>query len=273
MRSTLCFLLLQPACSGSGATHRELFVKAQQAGLDAREAQALCERIEPPSERDACLLELARSRADLGAEVCDAVAENTLGADCWFLLAEHRAGTGDRWGALRACGRAGPYQAECQYHAWTRELQAIARGPHDLHEALVLADDPTAYCGALETAGTAQPQRVWGDFWYFWWLHHPPADPAACLALDTERRLGCEAGTLLFVERSLDMALRNRSRGEDLLDRSCRAGSPPDFLLDARAVDSAAVRDAGDRALARLCEQGVDAVRPWNPVFQPRRVR
>ncbi len=268
MRARVALPLLLAACGGPRETHRVLFVQAQEPDRTPEEATTLCSRIELVEERDACLLELVRSRADLPGSTCQQLEGARPAADCWFLTAEHHAATGNRWDALEACGRAGPYLNECLYHAWTRELQAIARSTDALAQALDDAKDPLAYWGTLDSAGPDQAQRVLGDFWYFWWLHHPPADPAACAAIVPERRDDCQAGTLLFVERSVDMALREHKRGDDLLDRSCRAGSVPAFVLDGRAVDEPAVREASTRALARLCEQGPEAARPWNPVFQ-----
>ena len=96
-------------------------------------------------------------------------------------------------------------------------------------------------------------------------------DLQACTALPPAQGATCEHGTRLYVERSVDQALRDPALAS-LLDRSCRAGRVPDFALPTLEPEPSLVA-AADRALARLCEQGLDAPRPWNPIFQPRRPR
>lgn len=266
MRAAL--LLTTGVACGDAVPDRELYVQAQDPDVDAASAAALCDAIADPTEADACVLAVLRAGRALPGEVCDGLHAAASRDECWFLRGEQRAAAGDRWGALEACGQAGAFIDECLYHAWTRELQAAARDAVDLPAALSAAEDPIAYWSQLETAGPAQPERVWGDFWYFWWLHHPPASLQTCTGLPASAVATCEAGTRLFVERSVDQALRDPAQAS-LLDRSCRAETLPERLLAVTAAEPE-LAAAGRRALARLCEQGSDATRPWNPIFQPR---
>jgi hypothetical protein len=265
-------LALGLASCAAPVDDRELYVQAQDPARDPVGALALCRAMQEPDESDACSLALVRSGRALPAGSCAALRGADGRAECWFLLGEQLAEAGDRWGALEACGRAARFTNECLYHAWTRELQAVAREAPDLPAALVAAEDPIAYWSQLETAGPAQPERVWGDFWTFWWQHHPPASLQACAGLPTPSVVAsCERGTRLFVERSVDQALRDPDQA-NLLDRSCRSGELPDRLL-AMASPEPELAAAGARALTRLCDEGTAAPRPWNPVFQPRRTR
>jgi hypothetical protein len=255
------------AC-GESVPDRELFVQAQEPGLAAEAAVALCAAMEDSDEADACVLALLRAGRALPEDACTDLHTEAARGECWFLRGEQRAAAGDRWGALEACGQAVAFVDECLYHAWTRELQAVARDSSGLPAALEAAEEPIAYWSQLETAGPAQPERVWGDFWYFWWHHHPPASLQACTGLPAPLVSSCEHGTRLFVERSVDQALRDPAQAA-LLDRACRAQRVPERLLAVAAAEPA-LAQAGADALVRLCEQGSTAPRPWNPVFQPR---
>jgi len=251
---------------------RELFVLAQQPDLPLGQASDHCIAMVDPAESDACLLAVAGSRTDPCPQLCLALRATSAAAECWFTAAERWAEAGDRWAALDACALAGPFTHECLYHAWTRELQAASQGQASLEQALAAAAEPVTFWSQLETAGPGQPERVWGDFWYFWWLHHPPATEQACDELPPEQRETCQLGTRQFVERSVDQALRDPSQAT-LLDRSCRAGSLPEFLPGTAAQPEPNLDAAAQQALDRLCSQGAETPRPWNPVFQDRRPR
>ncbi len=264
-------LALLAACEPA-LSDRELFVLAQQPDLPLDQASDHCLSMADPAESDACLLAVAGGRTEPAPQLCLALRSTSAAAECWFTAAERYAEAGDRWAALDACALAGPFTHECLYHAWTRELQAIGQGDADLPTALSAAAEPVAFWSQLETAGPGQPERVWGDFWYFWWLNHPPATALACEALLTEHREPCQVGTRQYVERSVDQALRDPSQAA-VLDRSCRAGALPDFLPGAIAQSEPDLLEAAQQALDRLCSQGTESPRPWNPVFQPRRPR
>ncbi len=257
---------------GAATPDRELFLLAQDPDQPPEAAVAHCQAMAAADEADACMLALADLRDDLGPAPCARLQAEQPKAECWFRQAERWAEAGDRWGALDACGLAGPFMDECLYHAWTRELQGVARSTGDLAQALRAAEEPIAYWSQLETAGPIQPERVWGDFWYFWWLHHPPASLEACGELSPELTPRCERGAKLFVERSVDQVLRDPAQA-GTLERCCRSGQLPDFLPGAAATPEPSLQAAGLLALERLCSQGPEAPRPWNPVFQPRRSR
>lgn len=270
-RSIVAGCLLAWGCD-AGLSDRERFLLAQNPNIDLAAAQAHCAAMVDPAEADACQMAMADRQQESGAEPCTQLRTEEAVAECWFRQAERHAEADERWLALAACGRAGPFTNECLYHAWTRELQALARRTDELEQALAMAEEPIAYWSQLETAGPDQRERVWGDFWNFWWLHHPPASLAPCGELPPELTQACERGTRFFVERSVDQALRDPAQAS-LLDRACRAGQLPEFLPGAAARPEPQLLAAGLLALERLCTQGIEAARPWNPVFQPRRPR
>ncbi len=268
MRGAVPALLFLTAC-GSERDDRDRFIQA--GWLPQDQAVATCLAIDDDRGADACILALQDAQDTPASELCAHPRSSDARAECWFRAAERLAEAGDRWGALEGCGQAGPFTDECLYHAWTRELQGIARREATLDDALAAADEPVAYWSQLETAGPDQPERVWGDFWTFWWTHHPPASLQACGALPPERTSSCERGTALYVERSVDQALRDPAQAAQL-DRSCRAGALVDLPV-ALPLDQPPLQAAAERALTRLCNDGVEALRPWNPMFQPRRRR
>ncbi len=267
MRGSAAALLTAMACD-PGPTDRERFVQAQS--LPLSDATDTCLSIRDPALQDDCLLALVDTHERVNVRICAGLHQDNGQADCLFRLAERYAGRGDRWLALEACGLAAPFTDECLYHCWTRELQALIRAATGLTETLAAAKEPVEYWSQLETAGPDQSERVWGDFWYFWWLHHPPASLQACSGLTPGLLQSCQYGTRIFVERSVDQALRDPSRAAQL-DRFCRADEPA--ALPPGVADEQELRAAAQQALDRLCEHGADAPRPWNPVFQARRSR
>ena len=224
-----------------------------------------------PEALGECVTAAMRSANSVDGATCDRIPPGRWREECHFVIAENRAARGDRWGALAACGNAGDFLQECLYHSWTRELQAVilADPKAPLTDVLSAARDRVAYWGQLETAGPDQGARVWGDFWYFWWLHHRPASLSACDALPPADRDPCRVGTAAFVERALTDRLRCEGEDCDLMDRICRGGSVPASLLAILTTDPQ-LSDAAERARARVCDPQTRGVRPWNPIFQPR---
>ncbi len=269
MRHAAALALPALACGGE-LDDRARYLAALDPARSLDEAARLCAGFEEDRDADACLLARLDNSTQPAFAHCDALRAPHSRAECWFLGAE-RVAAEDRWTALEACGRAGPFMDECLYHCWTRELQALALAQRDLATALEAASDPTDYWSQLETAGPGQRERVWDDFWYLWWSHHPPASLQACEGLAPAHAERCERGTRTAVERSVDQAFRDSAQAS-LLDRSCRSGQLPSHLPDAMPWEPE-LQGAAQVALDRLCAHGLDAPRPWNPVFQPRRPR
>lgn len=267
--------LLVGACANL-PDDRDLYVHALDASLTAERAVERCRAIRQEETGDECLAELARQREEVGDLPCGFIRSDSWRQECHFAVAEHRAARGDRWAALIDCGEAGAYMNECLYHVWTRELQNLATTPAEgnpgqgLASTVEQAQEIVAYYAQSETCGPDQEERVWGDFWYFYWLHHRPAELDACARLPTPQVARCERGTHLFVERALAGLLTCRGRSCDLLDRTCRSGDIPSSLLFPYTGGDPRLRPASERALARLCDPQTRDDQPWNPIFQRR---
>ncbi len=287
-RKGLFILLLLGSC-GTVPGDRDLYIRALDENTSDQQALDACQSISHQKEAGECLASVVRQRESLAGDACRLIQDPSWRQECHFLVAERLAASGRRWDALVSCGRAGRFLDECLYHVWTRELQELvkldwnrqtdedtddrnaewARLPGLVRQASQVVD----YFGQVETTGPNQEERVWGDFWYFYWLHHRPPDLRACTWLVPRNRVRCQRDTALFVQRLVTDRLVAVSRDGDLLDRSCRAGQLPPSLLENLATDEPLLVEAAETARERICTKGTDFIRPWNPMFQPRMKR
>ncbi len=251
----------------------DLYLQAQDPALSTSQALALCGALSSADDADECRAGAVRARSDATPEHCAAILSEDWRNECHFALAELLATRGERWDALHSCGLAGRFMNECLYHVWTRELQNLALSGAALASALDKAREVVAFYAQVETAGPQQDERVWNDFWFFWHLHHKPAQLEICQDLEPGDAERCTAGTVAFAARATYDTLRCEQQDCRLLDRSCRAGEVPDFVLAPLFTADPTLLAAADASLQSLCEDGKDAPRPWNPIFSQRRPR
>jgi len=233
----LLFLL---ACHGADAppsphdrqTYARLLGETERPAAAVREA---CAAIRHDGLRGDCQL-AALGRADREEQGtldgwCDALDDGTPRSECWFVLGERRRRMGALEEAAAACGRAGPFAADCAQHLWADAVVALEQdAPPPLWPerlpAIARAIDRWA---ALLPMVDDLPLRMWTRF-YERGLSRPgaPLDLDACRPLPRPDADRCRtAGTGLYARR---IARRADAAGVDVCDRPARTAAWRDLV-------------------------------------------
>lgn len=238
------------------------------------------------TEADECTATAIRNHAEAlstpensarAVEICDTIPEDRWRAECHFSLAEPLAKTGDRWGALRACGQAGTYYDECLYHAWTFELQRTAEGLTQAVDGIAAAKEVIAWWSHIGTVAAADGADVetllWRDWWYFAHTRAKPARLSTCDALPPPDQARCVDGTEGYVLRTIAEWLIRPETPAPQKDRLCRSGASAlgDFFPKAWEAEPR-LDQAAEEGIRFGCSANAQAKRPWNPVFRPRSI-
>lgn len=219
-------------------------------------------------QAESCSAAVVRGRSDAVVADCEAIPSATWQAECFFSVAERHARAHERWAALRACGAAGSFYAECLYHAWTYELQATVQFGVSPIRQLDRPVEAIRFWSSMQTVAGDPAEQLWSDWWYLA-LHGRVARLADCEGLDSQARGRCVAGTTAFVGRSVADFLQHPGTDRRLKDRVCRGGMEQaraalptlyewDPVLDQVVLASRTLACAGTRT---------EMQRPWNPIF------
>lgn len=251
------------ACSPDSAL---AYQQALSGTLPVADAIALCELTGDQARE--CGAAVVRSRPDTVSADCGGISGSTSRSECFFSVAERHAQARERWLALQTCGQAGPFYAECLYHAWTYELQSTVEFGVSPMEQLDRPVETIRFWASIQSVAGNATEQLWSDWWYFA-LHGRVARLGDCAGLEVGERERCELGVHHFVSRTVADFLQNPQTSRRARDRVCRgdveqvlAAIPPFYEADP-VLDAAAL--AG-RDLA--CSAGrTEMQRPWNPIF------
>lgn len=253
-----------------------LLAEALSPALPVPAALLRCDSIASPATADECRAGVVRGRAAeddaQAAAACARTEDPRWSGECWFTLAEARIARAERWPALEACGRAGPFYDECLYHLWSAEMSENARQAPDAVSAALRGQPLVDFWSGLQTLAGDPAEQVTGDLWFFAWNEHRPADLEACDSLEEPVAGRCRKHTATFVLRALLGELLSPSAPAGILDRTCRSGQVPDAALSGlfRPHPDLDAQVARAAELACRADRG-EPVRRWNPVFQARR--
>ena len=251
------------ACATDAASANQA---ALSGTLPVAEALDLCAGA--GAEAESCAAGVVRSRADATEDDCGGIATEKWRSECFFGVAERRAKARDRFAALRTCGQAGSFYAECLYHAWTYELQGTVLHGVPPADQLSAPVETIRFWGSIQSVAGEATEQLWSDWWYLA-LHGRVADLADCTPLEPDARRRCEVGTRNFVARSVADFLQQPGTDRRVKDRICRGGIEqaqaglPDFYRPNAELDEVVLTA---RTLACGASR-TEMQRPWNPIF------